>query len=77
MRVFFVIATILFVIIMADKLLSKSKVLGTILTVVLVIIGLILIVQICTNQITGVFYIILGLILGYLGILLFRLLANW
>lgn len=77
MRVFFVIATTLFVIIMADKLLSKSKVLGTILTVVLVIIGLILIVQICTNQITGVFYIILGLILGYLGILLFRLLANW
>ena len=56
MRVFFVIATILFVIIMADKLLSKSKVLGTILTVVLVL---------------------LGLILGYLGILLFRLLANW
>ncbi len=77
MRVFFVIATILFVIIMADKLLSKSKVLGTILTVVLVLLGLILIIQICTNQITGVFYIILGLILGYLGILLFRLLANW
>ncbi len=77
MRVFFVIATILFVIIMADKLLSKSKFFGTILTVVLVIIGLILIVQICTNQITGVFYIILGLILGYLGILLFQLLANW
>lgn len=77
MRVFFVIATILFVIIMADKLLSKSKFFGTILTVVLAVVGLILIIQICTNQITSVFYIILGVILGYLGILLFRILASW
>lgn len=77
MRVFLVIATILFVIIMANKLLSKSKFFGTILTVVLAVVGLILIIQICTNQITSVFYIILGLILGYLGILLFRVLASW
>ena len=77
MRVFFVIATILFVIIMADKLLSKSKFFGTILTVVLAVVGLILIIQICTNQITSVFYIILGVILGYLGILLVRILASW